>query len=544
MASGDRSDVLANVAIDPPGRASHAAPTPWRDHHDCLDLRSRVGRSTRLPGGQIGRDQPGQGSGARTGARQYSGSECCAWLDFVSRWRLVAPPAGRPRGYGRLRPARNAAGSLWRAGRGWRRGRLPVLRPRQPGHWRERDCRRLPESELDLVLTADLMLTAAQGERLVELRRDFHRYPELAHQEHRTAGIVAERLHTLGLDEVRTGVGQTGVVGVLRGGRAGRTVMLRADMDGLPLTEVDRGQPYRSTYPGAHHACGHDGHTAILLTVAELLAARRNELPGTVTFVFQPAEERVDGAAGMLKDGALEPRPDACFGLHLWNEIDVGQIDARDGPVYASSDAFVITLGGPGGHGGMPHQVADPVVASAQLIVALQTLVSRESPPLEPTVLTIGSIHGGTAPNIIPTRVDLQGTLRVFDPELRGHLLGRLREHVHAIAAACRVDAEFRMTESCPACVNDPDMSALVHEVAERIVGPPHVFGATRTTGADDMSLFLDAVPGCYFFVGSANAERGLASPHHSPTFDFDERALDIGVQVLTSTAIAFLERG
>jgi len=388
------------------------------------------------------------------------------------------------------------------------------------------------------------VLTAEQRERLIELRRDFHRHPELAHQEHRTAGIVAERLQALGLDEVRTGVGQTGVVGVLKGGRPGRTVLLRADMDALPLAETDRGQAYLSVNHGSHHACGHDGHVAILMTSAELLVARRRELPGTVTFVFQPAEERVGGAEGMLEDGALEPRPDACFGLHLWNDLKVGRVDAQPGPVYASSDAFAITLTGPGGHAAMPHQVPDPVVASAQLIVALQTLVSRDSPPLEPAVLTIGSVHGGTAPNIIPTRVDLQGTLRVFDPELRGHLLGRLREHVHAIAAACRVDAEFRMTESCPACVNDPDMSALVHEVAERIVGPPHVFGATRTTGADDMSLFLDAVPGCYFFVGSANAERGLASPHHSPTFDFDERALDIGVQVLTSTAIAFLERG
>jgi len=177
------------------------------------------------------------------------------------------------------------------------------------------------------------------------------------------------------------------------------------------------------------------------------------------------------------------------------------------------------------------------------LIVVLQTLVSRESPPMEPAVLTIGSIHGGTAPNIIPTRVELHGTLRVFDPALRKHLLDRLREQVSCVAAACRVEAELRMTESCPACVNDVSMSELVREIAVGLVGPRHVLESTRTTGADDMSLFLDAVPGCYFFVGSANAARGLSSPHHSPTFDFDERALDIGVQVLTSTAIAYLER-
>ena len=387
------------------------------------------------------------------------------------------------------------------------------------------------------------MLTATQSEQLVEFRRDFHRHPELAHQEHRTAGIVAERLRSLGLDEVRTGVGQTGVVGVLRGGRAGKTVLLRADMDGLPLTETDRGQPYRSTTPAAHHACGHDGHTAILLTVAELLTARRRELPGTVTFVFQPAEERVDGAAGMIKDGVLEPRPDACFGLHLWNEVEVGQIDARSGPVYASADAFVITLSGPGGHGGMPHQVPDPVIASAQLIVALQTLVSRESPPLEPAVLTIGSIHGGTAPNIIPTRIEMHGTLRVFEPALRDRLLSRMRDIVQGIASTFRLDCDVRTTDACPATINNAEMTELVRDVGARVLGQQNVRSFCRTTGSEDMSLFLNEVPGCFFFVGSANAERGLVSPHHSPTFDFDERALDVGVRVLTSVALEFLER-
>ncbi|MGI9148181.1 MAG: M20 metallopeptidase family protein [Chloroflexota bacterium] len=385
------------------------------------------------------------------------------------------------------------------------------------------------------------MLTAEQHQRLIELRRDFHRYPEIAHREHRTAGIVAEQLQRVGLDQVRTGVGQTGVVGVLRGGQPGRTVMLRADMDALPLVETDRGQAYASLNHGAHHACGHDGHMAILLTVAELLAARRDELRVGVTFVFKPAEERIGGAVGMLADGALEPRPDACFGLHLWNDLEVGQVDARRGPVYASADAFDITLSGPGGHGAMPHQVPDPVLASAQLIVALQTLISRDAPPMQPAVLTFGSIHGGTAPNIIPTRVELQGTLRVFDPALRTRLLDRLREQIRCIASAFRVEAEFRMTDACPACINDATMTELVQRVAERVVGPTRVLSHTQTTGADDMSLFLEAVPGCYFFVGSANAERGLCSPHHSPTFDFDERALDIGVQVLTSTALAFL---
>ncbi|MBV9581625.1 MAG: amidohydrolase [Chloroflexi bacterium] len=389
-----------------------------------------------------------------------------------------------------------------------------------------------------------MTLTAPQRQHLVDLRRDFHRHPELAHQERRTAGVIADQLRRLDLDAVRDGVGQTGIVGVLNGGSPGRRVMLRADIDALPLTESDHGQPYRSQCEGVHHACGHDGHMAILLTVAEVLAAERESLRGSVQFVFQPAEERVDGAAGMLRDGVFEEKPDACFGLHLWNEIEVGRIDVRPGPIYASADAFTIELSGSGGHAAMPHQVADPIVAAAELIVALQTLVARESPPMEPAVLTIGSIHGGTAPNIIPSRVEIQGTLRVFDAGLHTRLLARIDALTTDIARAFRVAAHLQMSDVCPACVNDPEMAGLVRRVGQRVLGAENVGELQRTMGADDMSEFLAAVPGCYFFVGAANVERGLQSPHHSPTFDFDERALDIGVQMLTSVALEFLEAG
>jgi amidohydrolase len=390
--------------------------------------------------------------------------------------------------------------------------------------------------------SATPMLTPEQRDRLVDLRRDFHRHPELSHQEHRTAQVIADRLRGMGLDEVHTGVGQTGVVGVLRGGRPGRCVLLRADIDALPLTEADHGQSYRSTRDGVHHACGHDGHAAILLTVAELLNERKGELAGSVRFAFQPAEERVDGAAGMLRDGVLEPKPDACFGLHVWNEIPVGSIDVRPGPIFAFADAFEIELRSGGGHGAIPHQVADPIVAGAELIMALQTLVSRESPPLEPSVLTIGSIHGGTAPNIIPSRVDLQGTLRVFSPQLHRHLLARMHDLVSGIAATFKVDAELRMTDSCSACINDDAMAQLVRQVGQQVLGADNVLDSMRTLAADDMSVFLDAVPGCYFFVGGANHERGLASPHHSPTFDFDEHALEVGVEMLIGVTLEFLQ--
>jgi amidohydrolase len=280
---------------------------------------------------------------------------------------------------------------------------------------------------------------------------------------------------------------------------------------------------------------------AILLTVAEVLSARREELPGRVTFVFQPAEERVGGASGMIADGALDSRPDACFGLHLWNELPLGIVDARPGPIFASADAFAIRLASAGGHAAMPHQVPDPVVASAQLILALQTLVSRETPPLEPAVLTIGSVHGGSAPNIIPAQVELQGTLRAFEPAVRERLLRRIDELAHSVPALSGVASEIQATDCCPACINHPEMTELVQRVAARFVGAECVSSTTRTMGADDMSLFLDAVPGCYFFVGGSNAERGLASPHHSPAFDFDEAALEVGVNVLTGVALEYL---
>lgn len=382
-------------------------------------------------------------------------------------------------------------------------------------------------------------------ERLVSLRRDFHQHPELAHQEHRTAGVVADVLREAGLDEVRTQVGTTGVVGVLRGARPGRTVLLRADMDALPLTEADRGQPYRSRNEGAHHACGHDGHLAILLVAARVLAERRAALPGTVLFVFQPAEEQVGGAAGMIEAGALaDPPPDATFGLHLWTNLPAGRVDARPGPVFAAADAFTIRLAGRGGHGAMPHQTADPIVCAAHLVVALQTLVSREMDPFEPAALTIGSIHGGTAHNIIPAQVELHGTLRTFEGATRTRLLDRLADLVRDIARMFRLEGEVTVPPGCPACVNDPAMADLVTRVAAEVVGAEHVSSTQRTAGADDMALFLDAAPGCYFLLGAADPERGLDSPHHSPAFDFDEAALPIGVRLLVGVATRYLSTG
>jgi amidohydrolase len=377
---------------------------------------------------------------------------------------------------------------------------------------------------------------------LVDLRRHLHRNPELSHEERDTAALVATRLRAWGVDEVYTNVGGTGVVGLLNGRREGPMLMLRADMDALPVQESDRGQPYRSTRDGVHHACAHDGHVAILLTAARILASSRDRLAGSVLIVFQPAEEAGDGAVAMLSDGLLARwKPDSCFGLHLWNELPVGTIDVSAGAVMANADGIAITVTGRGGHAASPDRARDPIVAAASIILAAQTIVSRETPPGATAVLTIGSVHAGTVGYVIPDRVEMQGTVRTFDPDLREHLLARLAALVERTGEAFGGVAELRVVDTQRACVNDRPQADLVRRAAERVVGAENVTSGFRTAGADDMAEFLAQIPGCYFFVGSANSERGLAAPHHSPDFDFDERALEIGTLALAEVTFAAL---
>ncbi|HLH21380.1 MAG TPA: amidohydrolase [Chloroflexota bacterium] len=381
---------------------------------------------------------------------------------------------------------------------------------------------------------------AAAMPDLVALRRDLHQHPELAFQEHRTAQVVAARLRAAGLT-VQEGVGRTGVVGLLTGGQPGPTVVLRADMDALPLRERDD-RPYHSTTPGVMHACGHDGHTAVAITLAEILARHRAALPGQVKFVFQPAEETVGGAQAMIADGVLEaPHVDRVLGLHLWNYLPVGQVGVRDGTIFASADELTITVHGQGGHGAMPHDAVDPVVVAAHLVTALQTIVSREAPPLQPAVLTIGMIQGGTAFNIIPERVELRGTVRAFDPALREHLLARVAAQARDLAAAFRATVDVSTRLGCAAVVNDPAMADLVRQATAAELGASAVVETPGTTGGDDMADFLARRPGCYFLVGSGNPDRGLTASHHNPGFDFDEAALGVAARVLGRAALAAL---
>ena len=358
---------------------------------------------------------------------------------------------------------------------------------------------------------------------LVETRRDLHRNPELAFEETRTAGLIAGRLEGLGLPP-QTGVGKTGVVA--DAGAAGPRLLLRADMDALPLTE-ESGEPFASEVTGRMHACGHDGHVAIALAVARRIGS---EATAPLRFLFQPAEERGGGARACVADGAMEDVR-AAIGLHLWNQLPVGKVGVYRGAMMAAVDEFEIEVVGRGGHGAAPHETSDPIVAAARIVEALQGIVSREVSPLESAVVTVASIHGGDAFNIIPSTVRLTGTVRWFAEATGAAMPGKVGRIVSGTAAAAGVSAHLDYRRINRPVVNDPGVADAVIEVARRLLGEENVDTETRTLGGEDMSVYLDRVPGCFFFVGSAPA--GPHRPHHSPVFAIDERALVVGVTLM-----------
>lgn len=384
---------------------------------------------------------------------------------------------------------------------------------------------------------------AAQAvfDETVAQRRDFHMHPEVAFEETRTAGIIAEKLESLGLD-VRRGVAKTGVVAILGGTKPGRTVLVRADIDALPIHD-EKEVPYRSRVAGKMHACGHDGHAAVLLSVAKILSDRRGELSGRVVFIFQPAEETVGGAEVMIRDGALDGiTPDATIGLHLSSEYPVGTVALRAGPSMAATDSFRVVVHGSGGHAAKPHDCIDPIVIAARLIGTLQTLVARETDPQDSAVVSMTSFHSGTAYNIIPETAELKGTLRTFSPETREYLKTRVEALCRSEAEAARGTADFSWIDTSPAVINDAAMTARVVRVAESVVGADNVTESARTMGGDDMACWLLQAPGCYFFVGGRNEALGADYPHHHPRFDLDERSLGIATETLTLGVLDFLE--
>jgi len=377
---------------------------------------------------------------------------------------------------------------------------------------------------------------------LLALRRDLHAHPELSFEERRTAEIVAERLQAAKL-EVRTGVGRTGVVGVLHGDRPGRTVAWRADIDALPLTETFDA-PFRSQRAGVMHACGHDGHAAIAVTLAEILAARRAVLPGTAVFLFQPAEEVFGGAEPMIAAGALDhPRVDEVYGLHLTTQTPVGQVGIVPGPSMASADFFDVEISGRGGHGAYPHLSADPITTAANILLGMQNLVSREVAAYETAVLTVGQFVGGTKHNIIPATAVMRGSLRTFSAPVRAQLKRRLAEYAAGIAHAYRTEARLTFQgEGCPAVVNHAAETAFVREVATAELGPAALNDGPPVMASDDMSLFLRARPGCYFRVGIAPTD-GRPRPHHAPEFEMNEDGLPVGLRLGLSVMLNALGR-
>ncbi len=396
---------------------------------------------------------------------------------------------------------------------------------------------------------------AAIEPQVIEWRHDIHRHPELGNRETRTAGLVADHLRALNLDEVRTGIAHTGVVGILHGGKPGPVVALRADMDALPVTEP-QGLPFaskvRTDYNGQEvgvmHACGHDAHTAILMGVAEVLAAMRDVIPGTVMFIFQPAEEGAPegeegGAKLMLAEGLFASlKPEAIFALHVLPR-PIGNLYYTSGGAMAGSDNLKITVSGAQTHGAMPHFGVDPITVSAQIITALQTIPSRQINVVKsPTIISIGSIHGGVRGNIIPDQVEMTGTIRTLDPESRDDVLVRIKRTAEQIAASAGAEANVQIEQYSPVLYNDPALVKRMVPTLQRVAEAQNVVEALPVTPSEDFAYFSEQIPGFYVFLGVNKPGVEQAAPNHSPDFFVNEDALAIGVRALAAMVLDYLQ--
>ncbi|UCF93653.1 MAG: amidohydrolase [Desulfobacterales bacterium] len=373
---------------------------------------------------------------------------------------------------------------------------------------------------------------------VTHLRRQLHRIPETAYTEKKTSAYVAEHLKSLGL-HVRTGIAQYGVIGLLDTGRAGPTLMMRADMDALPLTEAT-GLAFASTHEGAMHACGHDAHMAMLLGAATLMTQITDELNGIVKFVFQPAEEGPGGAKPMIDEGVLaNPRVDSVIGCHLMPDVPEGCIGVRPGPIMAAMDRFDIKITGKGGHGAMPHLCVDALEVGTQVVNALQRIVSRHIKPLEPVVITVGRFHAGRAFNIIADEAELSGTTRTFNEEIWDSWEQRLEKVVRGVCESMGAQFDFKFSKGYPPTVNDAKMAEVVRRCAARVVGPDKVVEPELTMGGEDMAYYLQKVPGCFYFLGVGRAG---GAPLHNPQFDFNEGVLLLGVETHCQVGLELLQ--
>ena len=366
------------------------------------------------------------------------------------------------------------------------------------------------------------------SEHIYSYRRDFHQYPELSFQEYRTAETISKHLESFGIEH-RTEVGKTGVVGEIVFGD-GPTIALRADMDALPIQEVGD-LKYKSKNEGVMHACGHDGHMAILLGAANALSKNKKLKKGKVRFIFQPAEEGAGGARYMIKDGCLD-QVDEIYGLHLWNYQPVGEIGVKNGPIMAAADMFDIIIKGKGGHGATPQGTVDAIVVASNLITMLQTIVSRNTNPLDNTVVTIGEINGGQNFNVIADEVRLAGTTRAYTENNRNMIKKRMQDIIDGVSKSFGAEIVLKYKEGYPPTVNHEDSTKLVLEASSMVVGKGAGY-PYLSMGGEDFSYYLQKVPGCFFFVGSAPDKNNiLSTPHHCSHFDIDERSLLIGASV------------
>ncbi|WP_026909304.1 M20 metallopeptidase family protein [Paucisalibacillus globulus] len=359
---------------------------------------------------------------------------------------------------------------------------------------------------------------------LVEIRRDFHMYPELSHEEVRTPEKIAEYLTNLGMD-VKTGVGGRGVIGTLKGGKPGRTVAIRADFDALPIEE-ETDVPYKSRIPGVMHACGHDLHTAALLGVAKVLSEVREEIPGTVKFIHQFAEEATPGGAKpMIEDGCLDG-VDIIYGAHVWSTDELGKVSIKEGYASSAQDDFNIVIHGKGGHGSQPHLTVDPLVTGSQLVVNLQQIVSRRVDPLQAAALTVGSFISGGANNVIPDKAIIKGTVRTFDEEARSIIEEALEHVTKSTCSANGAHVDYEYIKDCPSIYNDPSETKRVVEVARGLFGEENLITGIPMMGSEDFAFYQKEIPGVYFLVGGRMKEEDAVYPHHHPKFNVDERAI------------------
>ena len=376
---------------------------------------------------------------------------------------------------------------------------------------------------------------------LIEVRRDFHQYPELGFAEFRTQEQIMRYLDEMGIPHVKAA--GTGIVGLIQGGRPGAVVALRADIDALPILEAED-REYRSKIPGRMHACGHDAHTTCLLGAARILNGIKEELPGTVKLFFQPAEETDGGALPMIKEGVLDnPKVDAVFGLHVSADIPVGQIGVKYGQMNAASDDLHITVRGENGHGAYPHSGRDAIVIAAHVITALQTIVSRNVDPRQAAVITLGVIQGGTATNILAQEVKLSGTIRTLDPKVRAFVKERVREVADLTARSLGGEAEVTMLEGYTALINNDELVDLVKRNGEELLGPQNVrINPLPNMGVEDFAYFAEHVPGAFYHLGVRNEEKGCVYPVHHPRFDLDERSLAVGAALQAYNSLVYLK--